>query len=161
MTTTGGAMHLDSSWQQVKTYVLRAESEYGLVRKQIADSLGVSSPALSGWSTNNGEAKISLEQVRRFAAATHMTQEEMIQLVFTRLQEKDGQKLHMDFPLLVEAIHYLLPSPEEQRVLDIYQEVCGLIPFSLFNEAENREKLATAMRSIASDAVTEYIDEGA
>ncbi|HWR75626.1 MAG TPA: hypothetical protein VN283_00275 [Thiobacillus sp.] len=160
MTTTSGTMHFDASWKQVKAYLTRAENESGIVRKQVADVLGVTSPALSGWSTDNGESKISLEQIRPFAIATHMSQEEMAQLVFTRLQEKDGQKLRLDLALLTEAICYLLPSREEQRVLDIYQETCGLIPFSLFDDPDNREKLTAAMHSIASDAVSAYLAEG-
>jgi hypothetical protein len=161
MTTTHGSLHLDPSWHQIATYLTRAENEHKVVRKQVVSLLGVTSPALSAWSTDNNESKIALEQIRPFAAATYMSNKETAQLVFTRLIEKDGKKIHLDLAVLLEAISYLLPSAEEQRVLEAHRETCGQITFSLFNDPDNLLRLKAAMHAIASDAVTAHIAEGA
>lgn len=160
MTTTGTPPPFDPSWKQVATYLARAEREYGLVRKQVAAALGVTSPALSAWSTDNAQSKISMDKLRPFAHATRMTQDELARLVVTRLQEKDGTKLQLDADLLADAIWCLLPSPEEQHVLDVYNDTCGAITFSIFSQTKYRERLAAAMTAIVSEAVTDHIEEG-
>lgn len=159
MTKSDGPNSFAPSWKQVATYLDRAETEHGVVRKRLADKLGVSSPALSGWTTDNDQSKISLDKLRSFARETHMTRDELVQLVFTRLYEKDGTKLQLDVDLLADAFSYLLPTPEEQRVLDIYNETFREITFSVFVQTEYRERLANAMKSIASEAVSEHLAE--
>lgn len=160
MPATPTALPSDPSWKLVSRYLTRAESEHGVVRKQVAALLGVTSPALSAWTTDNTESKISLEQLRPFAAATRMCPEELAELVLIRLQEKDGQKLHLDLPLVIDAISCILPTPEENDVLEIYRETCGLVGFRMFNDPEHKEKLAAAFRKIASDAVSDHVAEG-
>ena len=150
----------DPSWKQVAAYIERAERECGLVRKQLVSILGISSPCLSNWTTDNTESKISLDKLKPFALATRMTQEELARLVFTRLQEKDGAKLQLDADLLAEAIACLLPSPEEQRVLNAYHEACDMVTFSIFDHVEYHSKLVAAMKGIASEAVSDHIAEG-
>ena len=150
----------DPSWRQVAAYIERAEREFGLVRKQLASILGVSSQSLSNWTTDNTESKISLDKLKPFAKATRMTHEELFQLVFTRLIESDGTKLQIEADLLAEAIACLLPSPEEQRVLNAYHEACDMVTFSIFDHAEYHSKLVAAMKTIASEAVSDHIAEG-
>ena len=89
-----------------------------------------------------------------------MTQEELARLVFTRLQEKDGAKLQLDVDLLAEAIACLIPTAEEQRVLDAYHEACDIVPFSIFEHAEYYVMLTAAMKGIASKAVSDHVAEG-
>ena len=150
----------DPSWKQVATYIERAEREFGLVRKQLASILGVSSTSLSNWTIDNTEPKISLVKLKPFAKATRMTHEELVHLVFTRLNESDGAKLQLEADLVAEAIACLLPSSEEQRVLNAYREACGMVTFSIFDHVEYHSKLVAAMKGIASEAVSDHIAEG-
>lgn len=155
------AMSYDPSWKQVANFVARAERDYALTRKQLYMCLEISSSCLSNWTSDNDQAKISLEKLRPFAQLTRMTQAELLVLLFTRLEEKNGEKLKLDMDLLTEAISSLTLQPEEQQVLDVYYEHFSLLPFRVFDQTEYRERLAEAMKAIARDALNEHLEEGA
>ena len=154
-------MPYDPSWKQVANFVARAERDYALTRKQLYMCLDISSSCLSNWTSDNDQAKISLEKLRPFAQLTRMTQDELLVLLFTRLEEKNGEKLKLDMDLLTEAISSLTLQPEEQQVLDVYHEHFSLLPFRVFDQTEYRERLAEAMKVIARDALNEHLEVGA
>ncbi len=150
----------DPSWKQVMSFVARAEREYALTRKQLYMCLEISSSCLSNWTSDNDQAKISLEKLRPFAQLTRMSQAELLVLLFTRLEEKNGEKLKLDMELLTDAISSLALQPEEQQILDVYHQYFGLLPFRVFNQSEYRERLAETMKGIARDALNEHLAEG-
>lgn len=154
-------MPYDPSWKQVATFVARAERDYALTRKQLYMCLEISSSCLSNWTSDNDQAKISLEKLRPFAQLTRMNQAELLVLLFTRLEEKNGEKLKLDMELLSDSISSLALQPEEQQVLDVYHEHFGLLPFRVFDQSDYRERLAETMKGIARDALNEHLEVGA
>lgn len=143
---------------QVRRYIDRAESQFGISRKEIVTHLGVSSPAVSNWCADNDQQKISMEQIPSFAEITKMAQDEIAMLVFTVLMEREGKGVTVDGDLLAQSFAFALgPPPNEEVVLDAYRRSMGELRIDLTQDKYMIKSLDQAFQKVADEWLAEKI----
>ena len=151
------AIPLTPSYQQVRQFVARASREYGIERKDIVKQLGIKSPYLSNWSSDNEQTKISMEKIPAFAQAVKMSAPETAYLVMTRLFEQEGGQVTIDMDLLCSAFGpYFAPSPSEQTVLQTYREHTAALPFDPLEEPAAQAHLNRAFSNLVDLSIERH-----
>jgi hypothetical protein len=126
------AAGIPKTYQLVADHLKRAEWQFGITRRDVYTALGVTSPALSAWSSDNDQCKIPMTRIAEFASIVRLSQTEKITLVLAHFHEKErGEGISFDPSLMMEVFEFLMPDEGQQQLLAAYQEVFEVLPWRL------------------------------
>lgn len=142
------------SWQLIRSYYARASKKHEIQINDVALELGVSTDEASSWCVSNSQyERLPVHLVASFAKATRLSRAEMLDLMLTRLGERNHPQSQMeDLNTLLELI---MPDPDEQAVIDILREEKAKIGWHspLFNNLTNQDIMRDSINLVVSNQV--------